>query len=63
MKQSQAPQVLVIDGGKTQCKRGHPASFNLKIQGSKKRFCTFLMITETNTKLDYNNLMCGDVPQ
>ena len=45
---------------KTKCKRGHAPPFNLKVQGKRNRFCTFIL--ETNGLDGKGHLMCGDVP-
>lgn len=54
--------VLVIDGKGKSCKRGHDASFNCKIKGSNKRFCTYIMVdTLEMTAGGIKVKMCGDL--
>lgn len=52
--------ILVISkNNKVKCKRGHPAGLNMKIRGTSKRFCVFILESK---QVDAKGAkMCGDV--
>ena len=62
---AQQIQALIIEpNNKVKCDRAHSPFFNHKIKGTKKRYCTFIMVDKCYVSKEGRTIavFCGDVP-